>query len=159
MVQHRCAEPDCQQPLGWEYHGPKNEFLTGAGRCTPEIELMVAQQKHDGESSDLVGKLGLISLLPFSILWGLTAHHAGDPWIGLHTISASLWFPAVALGMYLLAKKCSKDRPQEPRDQASQRARERNSLKPTRRGQGATTIRRAELRPHRVRVTTYSRGL
>ena len=22
ITQHLCAEPDCQQPLGWEYRGP-----------------------------------------------------------------------------------------------------------------------------------------
>ena len=119
MIQHRCAEPDCQQPLGWEYHGPRNKFLSGAGRCTPEIELMVAQEKHDAESHGLVGAIGIICLLPFSILWGLTAHHAGDPWTGLHTIAASIWFPTVALGLYLLAKKFNRDRPQEPQEQAS----------------------------------------
>ena len=119
MVQHRCAEPDCQQPLGWENHGPKNEFLSGAGRCTPEIELMVAQHKHDAESNGLVFTLGMFSLLPFSILWALTAHHAGDPWTGLHTISATLWFSTVALGMYLLAKKCSRDRPETPQEKVN----------------------------------------
>ena len=37
----------CQQPLGWEYHGPNGRSLSGPERCTPELELMVARKKYD----------------------------------------------------------------------------------------------------------------
>lgn len=115
LTQHQCAEPDCGEYLGWEYHGPKEAFEAGPGRCSDvQILLKVKGNKHDMESQNAIGVGGIIMTAALLASWwpalSITHNAAWTTWHSVACIaSAALVIGAIAL----LNREATKNRPTE----------------------------------------------
>lgn len=111
ITQHLCAEPGCQEPLGWEYHGPKREFQWGPGRPSPDLELFVAQSKHNKETASTMGGALFFGIPAYLLIWAGLFWLTGNAWGVFHSITVSLYFPAMTWAVVALNKKLDRKRP------------------------------------------------
>ena len=81
--QYECGN-GCEEPLGWEFHGPEGEFRSGPGRCEsedPTLAHRMAMSDHDAlctRRSGTILALGGTSAIAFAAM-GAAAAAGGSP--------------------------------------------------------------------------------
>ena len=117
ITQHRCAEPGCNRPLGWYYHGPDGAFQYGPAICNDQdVLLTVARHKHDQEDTNVIfGFLFLASFLAIA-LWGSTSAFFYDAavWTNLHTATVIPFLLIAAAGLLTYHRASVRSRPAAP---------------------------------------------
>ena len=113
ITQHACAEPGCQEFLGWEYHGPKNAFQGGPGRYEDAaILLTTAEDKHDRETTgDAFTIVILLSILALAAWWPALSLIHDATWTIWHSIACTgtgVVITAITIQSY---RAMDKDRP------------------------------------------------
>ena len=111
ITQHLCAEPGCREPLGWEYHGPKGAFQWGPGRPSPDLELFVAQSQHDKETASTMGGVAFFGIASYILIWVGLFWLTGNAWGVFHSVTVSLYYPALVWAIVALDRKLNRKRP------------------------------------------------
>ena len=116
ITQHLCAEPGCRQPLGWEYRGPNGKFQWGPGQPSPELELLVEQDKYEQEATSITLIAAITGSALYIAIWTVLKKLTGENWDISHSLSAGLYFPLLTAAVISLKRHLDRRRPTGQKD-------------------------------------------
>ena len=80
-------------------------------RPSPELELFVAREKHKEESALLTFAAAVFGAVMYVTVRAIMKKITVDSWNTAHSVSASLYFPALAWAVAMLKKGLDRSRP------------------------------------------------
>ena len=111
IVQHTCGEPGCEEPLGWEFRGPRGEFRSGPQRPPPELLHAIKMEKHDEKTVNIIGSTVITTLSLFFLALIVQNAIMETEWETYHTAAASVCLPTLTAAMYYVKRVRDRTRP------------------------------------------------
>ena len=116
--QYECGN-GCEEPLGWEFHGPKGEFRSGPGRCENEDPALIhrmAMSDYDTrrtQRSTVISALGCTSAVVFAAM-GAAAAAGGSPSWEFAALGMTVTVVASAIAIRWARNTGRRERPPDP---------------------------------------------